>query len=228
MFGKPGSLAGKPSWNHGKTAETDERIAALGQKISESAKVAFAAGERSNVGEKNPNFGRTRDTRTPEQLENYSKAAVDRIQRGVSGIGKNRLSGVYKGEKSIGAAHFKSSWELTAMMAWDRDPTIVSYAYEPAWFKIEEGRRTLPDFLVTYADGTTCFFEIKPSHIQSMPHVKQKLDLTRVAVEITGVPYRMIGDEEIIMMQQQLGDALVAEISKHKRGCSTLPNPPVA
>ena len=228
MFGKPGSLAGKPSWNHGQTAETDERIAALGQKISDGAKAAFAAGERSNAGEKNPNFGRTRNTRSSEQLENYSKAAIDRIQRGVSGVGKNRLSGIYKGEKCARAAHFKSSWELIAMMAWDLDPTIRSYAYEPTWFKLEEGRRTVPDFLVTYVDGSTCFFEIKPSHIQSLPHVKRKLDLTKIAVEITGVPYRIIGDEEIVMMQRQLGDSLDAKISKHKRGRAALPDPPAA
>lgn len=34
MFGKPGAMIGKLAWNHGLTAKTDERIRALGEKIS--------------------------------------------------------------------------------------------------------------------------------------------------------------------------------------------------
>lgn len=228
MFGKPGSLAGKPSWNHGKTAKTDERIAALGQKISDGAKAAFAAGERSNVGEKNPNFGRTRDTRTPEQLENYSKAASQRIVDGVSGYGWGRLYGTYDAKKSLKPVKFKSSWELATMMAWDRDDKIISYEYEPAIFKIDDGHRAVPDFLVTFADGAKRFVEVKPTAMQVLPDVAQRLDLAKIAVERTGVQYVIIGTAEMDEFRKLLGASLDAEISKHKRGCSTLPNPPVA
>lgn len=228
MFGKPGSFAGKPSWNHGQTAKTDERIATLGQKISDVSKVAFATGERSNVGEKNPNFGRTRDTRSPEQLENYSKAASKRIVDGVSGYGWGRLYGTYNAKKSTKPVKFKSSWELATMMAWDNDDTIASYEYEPAIFKIGNGRRAIPDFLVTYANRTTKFVEVKPSTVQALPEVAQKLDLVKIAVERTGIPYVIVGTAEMNEFRKLLGASLDAEISKRKRGCASLPDPPAA
>jgi len=34
MFGKPGSMLGRPSWSRGLTAKTDSRLRALGEKIS--------------------------------------------------------------------------------------------------------------------------------------------------------------------------------------------------
>lgn len=229
MFGKPSTLAGKLSWNHGKTAETDERLAALGQKISDGAKAAFAAGGRSNAGEKNPNFGRTRDTRTPEQLENYSKAAIDRIQRGVSGYTNvHHLTGIYSGKKCATPAHFRSSWELIMMLHWDNDSDVVSYEYEPIAFKIGPGKRAIPDFLVTFRDGRRQFFEIKPKKVQAEPAIAARLALTKSAVESMGVPYATICEDEIVKCKRQLGDSLDAEISKHKRGRATLPDPPAA
>lgn len=228
MFGKPGSLAGKPSWNHGQTAKTDERIAALGKKISDGTKAAFAAGERSNAGEENPNFGRTRDTRTPEQLENYSKAASKRIVDGVSGYGWGRLYGTYDAKKSPSPVKFKSSWELATMMVWDRDDTIASYEYEPTIFKIKDGRRAIPDFLVMFADGTTKFIEVKPTEMQALPDVATKLDLVRSAVERTGAQYAIIGTAEMNEFRKILGDSLDAEVSKHKRGRAAISDPPAA
>jgi len=214
-YGKPGTLTGKKAWNNGLTAETDLRLKKLGEKLSEISKNQFKEGIRSHHGERNPNYGRIPDTRTTEQKDNYSRAAIKRILDGVGGYKTGHVTGVYCGKKCKNPVSFRSSWELAAMMFWDDQNNIFSYEYEPFIFKIGENRRTVPDFLLVYLDGKREIVEIKPTPISNLPTISEKLDLTRKLVEELGLSYNLIGNEDIDEMKKHLGERLTNEINKH-------------
>jgi len=215
MFGKSGTMKGKKAWNNGLTAKSDLRLKKLGEKLSEIAKNQFTLGLRSNKGDMNPNYGRTPESRTDKQKDNYSLAASKRILDGVAGYKTRHVTGVYNCKKCKDAVRFKSSWELTAMMFWDDQIDVESYKYEPFIFNIGNNRRTIPDFLITYTDGRKEIVEIKPTAISKLSTISEKLDLTKKAVEKTGISYRLIGNEIINEMKQCLGEAITNEIIKY-------------
>lgn len=217
-YGKPGTMRGKTAWNIGLSAKSDPRLEKLGKKLSEIAKEQFTLGLRSNKGDRNPNYGRTPESRTPQQKENYSHAAIKRILDGVSGYKTGHVTGVYNSKKCKEPVRFRSSWELVTMMFWDEQIDVESYAYEPYVFKIGENRRTIPDFLVIYSDGRREIVEIKPTQVASIPTVSEKLDLTRKLVEEAGLTYRLIGNEVINEMKKHLGERLTNEIIKYSCG----------
>jgi len=216
MFGKPGSMTGKQSWNHGLTVETDERVAALGKKISIRSKSQFKTGVRSNRGDKNPNYGNTSDTLTPEKRKHFSEAAVNRILSGVSGYKTGHLNGEFIGEKTSSIVKFKSSWELAAMMMWETDDNVVSYEYEPRVVVLPDHRRAIPDFYVTYKNSESEFIEIKPTMIQQLPVVKEKLEQIRIQLNNEGVRYTLIGNDEIKRYTNLLGDDFLNAVERYK------------
>jgi len=160
-------------------------------------------------------FGRTNDLLTKEQRERYSKAAIQRVLKGQSGYKIGHLTGTYHTKKA-GLIRFKSSWELAAMMWWDKCENIRSYQYEPQIFNLSDGRRSIPDFKIEYVDGTTMFLEIKPSSIQLLTSVKEKLSLTRESVNSFGFSYELLGDQEIKLMIKELGEEFKNEVQRHK------------
>lgn len=216
MYGKKSGMTGKKSWNNGLTSKNDDRVYRTGRKISETQKKLFESGVRSNKGEKNPMYGHTKDLLTPEQRERYSNAAIERVLRGVSGYKTGHLIGSYESKKADKIIRFKSSWELAAMMWWDRCESVFSYDYEPQIVELKDGRRSIPDFRVTYTDGTTKIFEIKPSSIQNLESVSEKLKLTKDSLHKSGMNYELLGDFEIKLMIKELGEDFKNEVQRHK------------
>ena|SRR3990167_1716735 len=216
MFGKPGLRLGKPSWNRGLTAKTDERVRNLGKKISDYSKEQFKIGARSNAGQKNPNYGNVADTLTPEKRKHFSEAAIKRVLAGQSGYKTGHVTGVYHAIKSSSPVKFKSSWELAAMMYWDLDTSVKSYEYEPSIVELSDGRRAVPDFLLCWVDDRKEFIEIKPTQIQRLPSVSEKLRLVSEAIESQGFTYRLLGDDVIKPMIVRLGKAYVDEVDNYK------------
>ena len=217
MFGKPGSMTGKPAWNRGLTTKTDDRVCALGRKISVLTKKQFQSGRRSHVGSKNPNHGHTADTLTPEKRRHFSEAAIRRVLAGQSGYKTGHVTGTYDAAKSM-PVRFKSSWELAAMMWWDLQSFIDTYEYEPEIIILSDGRRAIPDFLLHHHDGSNEFVEIKPTQIQQLPSVHEKLCLVREALKSKGYTYRLMGDDVIKPMIAILGEAYVNAINGYKSG----------
>jgi len=216
MFGKPGSMLGRTAWNRGLTAKTDERLAGLGAKVSESLKERFQAGASTHRGANNPNFGHTSDTLTKEQRDNYSRAAVKRVLDGVSGYKTGHVTGTHCSPKATLPVKFKSSWELVAMMHWDRSNDVLSYEYEPNVIVLSDGRRTIPDFLVRYVDGQEVIVEIKPTAIQALPEVSKKLDLTKQALAAAGAKYVVLGNVEIDAMKREIGEDFDTAVKHHQ------------
>lgn len=216
MFGRIGTMTGKVAWNNGLTKSSDDRLYETGRKISKVQKVLFEKGILSHVGDKNPMFGHTKDLLTLEQRERYSKAAVERILKGVSGYKTGHLTGVYDSKKCSKQIKFKSSWELAAMMWWDKHDDIISYDYEPQVLELPDGRRAIPDFRINYSNGDTKIVEIKPTQIQNLKSVKEKLSVIKETLNKIGVEYELLGDHEIKSMIKNLGEIFKNEVKRHK------------
>ena len=156
-------------------------------------------------------------TLSQEQREKYSKAAIERVIRGVSGYKTGHLNGTYHCKKSQ-PIKFKSSWELAAMMWWDNCEEVVSYHYEPQVITLKDGRRAIPDFRVEYSNGIIKIFEIKPTQIQQLESVKEKLNLIKETMSSSGISYELLGDKEIKLMIKDLGEDFKNEVKRHKSG----------
>lgn len=153
---------------------------------------------------------------TAEKSNNYSIAAVQRILNGSSGYFHNRLTGYFDGKKSTSSVRFKSSWELAIMMIWEQQDDVVKYEYEPCIIKLSDGRRSVPDFRVQYSTGVREFVEIKPTQIQMLQSVKEKLDLTRDAIEQSGERYVLFGDDIVKAAIKTLGARFDIEVKRYK------------
>jgi hypothetical protein len=218
MIGSAHPTFGLKAWNNGLSVETDVRLAKLGKKISVVSKEQFSTGARSHVGENNPMFGHTVDMLTPEQVENYSRAALKRVQDGVSGYKTGHLTGFYRSIKS-GLIKFKSSWELAAMMWWDSCDNVVGFQYEPFSLILDDSRRAVPDFLVSFKDERSVLYEIKPTGIQNLTEVRRRLALAEKSANARGYAYFLLGDAEIKQtMISELGIKYEDAIKRYKSG----------
>jgi len=217
-FGKPGSMTGKKAWNNGLTTLTDERLKTLGITISKLQKEQFMTGKRNNKGSNNPNHGNTSETLTPEKRKHFSEAAIKRVLAGVSGYKTGHVTGTYECKKSYKNVKFKSSWELAAMMFWDIDVNITSYSYEPEIIEIDDFRRAIPDFLVDYVDGRQEMIEIKPTAIQELPNVKERLNKVKEKIEQRNITYKLLGNKEISQIIKSLGKEFDDAIKRYKSG----------
>lgn len=160
----------------------------------------------------------TADKLTLQQRVNYSRAAVQRVLAGVSGYKTGHVTGVYVGAKSASPVRFKSSWELAAMMWWDRASDVAVYAYEPDVIELDDGRRAIPDFLVTYVSGHKTYVEVKPTAIQALPEVAERLVMVKAKVEASGLAYATMGNGEIDVIKASLGKELTDAIERYQGG----------
>jgi endogenous inhibitor of DNA gyrase (YacG/DUF329 family) len=203
MFGKPGNFKGKQSWNHGLTAKTDTRLFELGRKISEVQKEQFREGIRSNAGEKNPNFGRTPETRSEESKVRYSKAAAKRILDGVAGYGTCNKHGSYTSSKTSKTMLFRSSWEELVMLYLDNEDTVLDYRYEPFSIEIDSSHRYVPDFLIQYIDRTV-IVEVKPKEFIFSESVVQKSNAAEKFASEHGFEYEIWSNEKIESIRYEI------------------------
>ena len=88
-------------------------MADLGKKISFIQKQQFKDGLRTNKGKNNPNYGKTTSQRTPEQLEKYSLAAIDRLKNNLI-----KIRGQFESLKTGKKISFRSSLEKQFIECW--------------------------------------------------------------------------------------------------------------
>jgi len=78
--------------------------------------------------------------------------------------------GDYTSFKTGETIFYRSSWELEYAKLLDADESVTTWEYEPFSIKYTLGtkqRSYLPDFLVTYSDGTKELVEVKPPSLES-------------------------------------------------------------
>lgn len=205
FYGKhPQMPEGYEPWIKGKTAMTDIRVAEMAKKVSATHKQQFADGVRTNKGTNNPNYGKTPDTRTQEQKEKYSKAAVKRMMELSSTKHKKYIRGWHISTKT-GKMLYKSSLEKRLMVCFDADPTIISYTYEPFAIKYESGKRYIPDFLTTSSDGKQHLVESKGAQFLSGRSTEQKTEAAITFCKENGYDYQLLTAQEIKKYETSLG-----------------------
>ena len=210
MYGKPGPMKGKKPWTHGKTKETDPRIAELSKKVSETHKKQFREGKRTIKGEANPNYGKTREDRTPEQLENYSKAAIKRVLDGKVCRFTRCTRGKHHSEKTGKEHFFRSSLERRVMACLDKDQSVAFYETEPFSIVVAVGKRYLPDVLVHFLDSHKELWEVKPKYLVTDPEVQTKAQAGTKYCEEHGWKYVFKTLEDIKQYEHSLGIASVS------------------
>ena len=196
MTGEKSPTYGQTPWTKGKTAETDERLAALGKKISVNLKEQFASGKMSNAGENNPSYGKKgKDSpifgikRSVETKEKMSEAKAQQWLDGkYDGIDFRSLfkRGKHYSTKLGRELYYRSSYEKIAFEFLDADDQVVVYDAEP--FSLEyddtssspaQKRRYIPDLLITYKDGTRKMVEIKPEYLTEKKKNQAKFSAAR-------------------------------------------------
>ena len=193
---------GKPAWNAGLTAKSDERLAALGQKISKQMKEKFKSDKLSNKGKNNPNFGRTRDTRTKEQLDNYSRAAIKRIKSSNSGF----ITGYYTSKKTNIRMKHRSSYERRMMICLDEDPLVRSYDYESIVITYGDNlnKRYIVDFDVEFSDNRK-LIEVKSKDFLNDPVVIAKEKAATKYCNKHNITYSIYTLKEIEDYEKRIG-----------------------
>lgn len=204
MYGRSdlSTWTGKPAWNAGLTAKTDKRLSRLGQKISKQMKEKFKSGELSNSGKNNPNFGRTRDTRTKEQLDNYSRAAIKRIKSSNSGF----ITGYYVSKKTNIRMKHRSSYERRMMVCLDIDPYVKSYDYESITITYGDdlNKRYIIDFDVEFLDNRK-LIEVKSKDFLKDPVVIAKEKAAINYCSNKDITYSIYTLKEIEEYEKKLG-----------------------
>jgi hypothetical protein len=198
---------GKPAWNAGLTAKSDERLAALGQKISKQMKEKFKSGKLSNKGKNNPNFGRTRDTRTKEQLDNYSKAAISRLQSGNVHPYKFATKGYFYSKKIGRKVYYRSSYEKRALVCFELDDEVIGLDYENIVIRYDfnnEPHRYLVDFDVLKESGRE-LVEVKGAHLLNHAITLEKTKAGINYCNKHNIKYSIYTLEEIKEYEKKLG-----------------------
>jgi len=88
-------------------------------------------------------------------------------------------TGTYVSSKTGATINYRSSWELEYAKLLDADETVTMWKYEPFAIPYEhsgETKQYLPDFLVSYDDGSKELVEVKPDRLMytSVNEAKRK------------------------------------------------------
>ena len=205
FWGKEGPTKGKSPWSKGLTKETDERLVTMGKKVAEGQKLSYAFSHRNQSGENNPNHGITRDQRTPEQLENYSKAAIKRVVEGKSCNHSYFKRGYFDSSKSNAQFFYRSSYEKRMMICLEQDNNVILYAHEPFYIKYGIGKRYLPDFLIHYKNGRKVLLELKNNWNKTLEETRIKQLAGEAYCAERGWQYKLWSLAEIQNLEKELG-----------------------
>jgi len=86
----------------------------------------------------------------------------------------------------------------------DNATDVVDWVYEPFFIKIDEGKRYIPDFLVTYNDGCRKLIEIKPMWMLNDENVVKKHDVAKGFCKNSNIEYMIYCLEDIEKMENML------------------------
>lgn len=195
-YGKQGPTKGMKTWMFGLRKETDKRVAEMAEKISKKSKEQFALGIRSNKGERNPNYGKTPDMRTPDQLDRYSKASIDRVKNSKYTKHRKYIRGVHFSLKAGKQILFKSSYEKRMMNCLEKDTDVLTYEYESITINYGN-KRYLPDFLVTFTNGNQHLIETKGTQFLHETTTLQKTEAAIHYCEGKNIEYRIYSGKEL-------------------------------
>jgi len=93
----------------------------------------------------------------------------------------------------------RSSFEKRYVEILERDPTVLSYEYEPLYV-LPDGRHILPDFLVRYRDGKQELVEVKAKWVLAMPvtyKAQVRLALARELANREALAFKIVTENDL-------------------------------
>jgi hypothetical protein len=117
-------------------------------------------------------------------------------------------TGIHISPKCKNPIKYRSGWEYIAAQAFDLDKNVVEYEYEsftiPYIANVRSGklRTYLPDFLVTYNDGTKIIVEIKKTNALSHAIVIKKAEAAEKWAKKKGMLYQIWSKDVIDQMKK--------------------------
>ena len=204
---------GKSSWSLGLTAQTDERIRKIAEMKIGKSRPDLIERNRNNAGKQNPHTVEHGRNISRGKLGKSSLAIVSatrnnwlnpsyraRVERH-AGIGRK---GYYLSAKNRCRVFYRSSYELTAYIKLEQDPTVLRYG--TCQFSIPyliDGKASvyIPDIFVELTDERKLLLEIKAGWQLNISALLRVIIAKKLAAE----EYcRKIGAEYQIWTEKQL------------------------
>ena len=114
--------------------------------------------------------------------------------------------GLYISSKAGQTYKHRSGWEFSYMKYLDANDDVVVWSYEPVSIEYVSNirtakiRRYIPDFLVTYTDGSRQLVEVKPARRMKNPIVKKKLAAAKLWCDKEGVELCVVTEIELTVL----------------------------
>jgi hypothetical protein len=118
-------------------------------------------------------------------------------------VSQHYKSGWFWSDKNQKNMFYRSSYELIAMKFFETMSSVFRYEYEtlsiPYIDKNNKPRRTIPDFLVYYTDGTKQIIEIKPLFKikNNLFNTVQKMEVTKEFAKQNNMSYAVWTEKEL-------------------------------
>jgi len=137
--------------------------------------------------------------RSSEERARRSKAQVIRMQENPNKYLRGRASwvGTPKGTKD--RVYVRSSYEKAAVTVLERLSNVTLYEYERR-FELPDGKWVLPDFLVTWQNGSKTLIEVKAAWVLKLPasdKVQMRLKVAEHLADSQGWGFEIWTEKEL-------------------------------
>jgi len=138
--------------------------------------------------------------RSPEERANRSKAQTQRMKDDPVKWIRGKHSTVTSTKSEPSTFIVRSTYEARAVELLNADPGVISFEYEPS-FRLPNGKRILPDFVVERADGMT-IIEVKAAWALDHKEARFRLDLAEQEAARRGWGFQIWTEKELFHATQ--------------------------
>lgn len=177
-------------WTKGKTAEENEKVAKVGEKISETLTEKYKEEEHHWS-------GKTHSKETKEKMSKIRKKAWQEGKH--DNLLQSYESGEIYSEKMGRDIKYRSSWEKKVIQYLDQNNDVINFRHEPysIEYQYDQKRHYIPDFLVTYSEGEQKLLEVKPRVFHDSKQNRCKFRAVKEHCEEQDISFE-VWDKEII------------------------------
>ena len=117
--------------------------------------------------------------------------------------GKRNYSGSYWSSTNSGHVGFESLYERTALMMFDREPTVTRISSQPMWISWSDGSAPgshAPDFFLRHSSGDGEIIDVRPK-ARIDEAATRSFEATQELCDQVGFSYRVISDIDATLDQ---------------------------
>lgn len=152
---------------------------------------------------------RSRHPHTPLPKDGQMKVMIwqDFGARGKAGKKVKFREGYFASAKNGRAVHYRSGYEESVYSILEQMPDVLSYREEPFSVKYSDMGAVhdyFPDLSVTFADGRTEIWEIKPANQTALRKNKNKWAAAKQYCEARGLQFMVVTEQGIAKLKKGL------------------------